>query len=129
MGKPSFKEPLIQTNDLLSIQVFSKSLSQEQAALFNIPNTGAGGSGGYLVDMDGNIEIPLVGQVKAAGLNRKQLSSFLGGKLSIYVKDPSVLVKFLSFKIEVLGEVRLPGAKKFKRIGLQLYRQSARQEI
>ncbi|HKB43735.1 MAG TPA: hypothetical protein VKC90_05075, partial [Chitinophagaceae bacterium] len=40
------KEPVIQPNDLLSIEVFSKSLNQDQAVIFNIPNgtvnTGAG---------------------------------------------------------------------------------------
>src|SRR4051812_47649773 len=55
LGTVAFKEPLIQPNDLLSIQVFSKSINQEQASLFNIPNTGTGSSNGYLVNMDGTI--------------------------------------------------------------------------
>src|SRR5690349_19115382 len=54
------KEPLIQPNDLLNIQVFSKTLNQEQASLFNIPN-GSGGdnSGGYQVNTRGTIDVPL----------------------------------------------------------------------
>lgn len=113
LGNVAFHEPVIQANDLISIQVFSKSLNQEQATLFNIPNTGAGSANGYLVNMDGTIEMPLVGYVKAAGLSRAQLSNLLVSKLSPYVKDPSVLIRFLQFRINVLGEVKAPGTYNF----------------
>jgi polysaccharide export outer membrane protein len=114
LSRSVYKEAVVQPNDLLNIVVFSKTLSQAQAGLFNIPNSGTGEENGYVVDIDGNIELPLVGTIRAAGLTRKQLSSFLTGKLSTFVKDPSVLVKFASFKVEVLGEVRTPGTKEFK---------------
>ena len=113
LGAVNFREPVIQANDLLSIQVFSKSINQEQAALFNIPNTGTGSANGYLVNMNGTIEIPLVGFVKAAGLTRMQLSNDLATKIAPYVKDPSVLIRFLQFKVSVLGEVKAPGSYNF----------------
>jgi polysaccharide export outer membrane protein len=113
LGTVTFKESLIQPNDLLSIQVFSKSINQEQASLFNIPNTGTGTSNGYLVNMDGTIEIPLVGFVKAAGLTRAQLGTDLATKIAPYVKDPSILIRFMQFKVSVLGEVKAPGSYNF----------------
>jgi polysaccharide export outer membrane protein len=108
-----FKEPTIQPNDLLSIQVYSKSLNQDQAALFNIPNTGTQAVNGYVVNMDGSIELPFVGNIRAAGLTRTQLSNLLGQKLTPYVKDPSVIVRFLQFRVNVMGEVRVPGSYNF----------------
>jgi polysaccharide export outer membrane protein len=105
-------DAIIQPNDLLSIQVFSKTLNQEQAALFNIPNAG---TTGYLVRADGNIEIPKIGIIKAIGLNRIQLADALEKRLSDsgFVKEPSVLVRFLQFKVNVIGEVKSPGSYNF----------------
>ncbi len=134
MGIVQFKDPLIQANDLLSIQVYSKSLNQEQAMLFNLPNTatggsssgGAGGGGGgasaggnaaasgYLVDMSGDVEVALIGKVKAAGLTRTQLNDVLIQKIAPYVKDPGIIVRFLQFRVNVLGEVKQPGTKNFQ---------------
>jgi polysaccharide biosynthesis/export protein len=117
MGAVQLKEPIIQSNDLLSIQVFSKSLNQDQAMLFNLPNTGGsagGSSSGYLVNMDGYLEVPLIGKVKAAGLNRTQLTELLVQKIAAYVKDPGVIVRFAQFRVNVLGEVKNPGTKLFQ---------------
>jgi polysaccharide export outer membrane protein len=113
LGTVNLKDAVIQPNDLLSIQVFSKSLNQDQAVLFNIPNTGTSVTSGYLVGTDGKIEMPVIGSIAASGLTRLELSNFLAVKLSPYVKDPSVLVRFLQFKVNVLGEVRTPGSYNF----------------
>lgn len=108
------KEPVIQNNDLLSIQVVSTSLNQDQTLPFNLPPSAAGENGGYLVSMSGNVEMPVIGTVKAAGLTQLQLQKVILDKLSPYVKDPSVIIHFLQFKINVLGEVKSPGTKKFE---------------
>jgi polysaccharide export outer membrane protein len=108
------KEPVIQNNDLLSIQVISTSLNQEQTLPFNLPASAAGVSSGYLVNMAGNIEMPVIGTVKAAGLTQVQLQKSIIEKLNPLVKDPSVVIHFLQFKVNVLGEVRTPGTQKFE---------------
>jgi polysaccharide export outer membrane protein len=61
----------------------------------------------------GNIEIPLLGNIKAAGLTIAQLQTILTDKLVTYVKDPVVKIKFSLFVINVLGEVKAPGTKTF----------------
>ena len=116
------KELSIQPGDLLSIVVYSKSLNQEQAAIFNIPNTGGttttsgagGGVQGYQVSSAGVIDVPIIGGIKASGLTREQLQNLLVQKLNPYIKDPSVLVRFLQININILGEVRAPGVHSFK---------------
>ncbi|GEO10461.1 polysaccharide biosynthesis/export family protein [Segetibacter aerophilus] len=125
------KETIIQPRDLLSIQVYSKTLNQEQAAIFNIfssssslaPSTAsagasstsgnAGASQGYEVSAFGNIEMPVIGTVKAAGLTKDQLQALLVEKISNYVKSPSIVVRFSNYSINILGEVRSPGSKRF----------------
>lgn len=122
IGIIPMKERVILVNDILNIQVVSKTLNQQEAALFNMPAAGisaspatsAGQSNvGYVVDLDGNIEFPIIGSVKAAGLTRQQLQDALVSKLAIYIKDPSVTIRALQFNVNMLGEVKSPGIKSF----------------
>lgn len=107
------KETTIQSNDLLSIQVFSRTLNQEQAAIFNLPSNNNNVTLGYQVSSAGTIEMPVIGNVKVAGFTKDQLQILLMKRLTDYVKNPSVLIRYLQFNINVLGEVRTPGTLKF----------------
>jgi polysaccharide export outer membrane protein len=117
------KAMVIHPFDMLSVQVFSKTLNQEQAAIFNILNTSSTSNqsgatqvnmaSGYQVSIVGTIEMPVIGSVKAAGLTKEQLQAILVEKLADYVKNPTVIVRFLQFDVNVLGEVRSPGTQKF----------------
>ena len=108
MGKAMYKDLDIQPNDVLQIEVFSKTLNQDQASIFNFS-----AKDGFLVDMQGMIDFPVLGSIKAAGMTRRQLTNNLTVKLEQYVKEPSVIVRFQQFKINVLGEVKGPGLKTF----------------
>ena len=68
---------------------------------------------GYLVDKDGNIEFPVLGYVKVAGLNVRQVKDLLVDliKSGNYIKEPIVTVDFLNFRITLLGEVASKGNK------------------
>lgn len=118
-------ERIIARGDRLDISFIVKD--QESAAFFNkhsmggIANaaaavTGGGaGAGGattpdYLVDVDGEVEIPVVGRVKLAGLTTQQAKQKLVGLVSPFLKEPLVEVSFNTFKITVLGEVKNPGS-------------------
>ena len=59
----------------------------------------------YLVDQDGNIELPVLGTIHAAGLTRLNLQDQVKDLLISggYINDPFVLVRFRSFKIFFLG--------------------------
>ncbi|MEP6746611.1 MAG: polysaccharide biosynthesis/export family protein [Bacteroidota bacterium] len=108
--------PVIKVDDVLGIQVFSKSMNQDQASIFNIPAGDANnGNQGYVVGSNGNIDMAVIGAVKAAGLTKEQLQTILREKISSYVKDPSVLIRFSDFKINVLGEVKMPGSHVFNK--------------
>lgn len=108
----------IQANDLLSITV--SSLNPNASALFNTPNnsyvTASSATGtnlqspGYLVNADGNIQFPVIGNVKVAGLSTSQLKDQLTKELldRKLLVDPVVVVRQLNFKVSVLGEVAHP---------------------
>lgn len=111
--------PTIQKNDMLSIIV--GSLNSEANEVFNAPNRYASATAsygnsasaaiqpfGYLVDSDGNIELPLVGKVKLEGLQTKVAADTLRARLLMYLKEPSVTIRNINFKVSVLGEVRTP---------------------
>lgn len=106
-------EPIIQKNDLLSIRVYSASLDPAVDELYNMRiQQGGGGSQqimGYLVDVAGYIEMPRIGKVKAEGLTKSQLETTVKERLSGELANPSVQVRFLNFRITVLGEVGAPG--------------------
>lgn len=109
------KDNTIKVNDILSIQITSKTLNQDQTLLFNtVPSGATSPNSGYMVGIDGNIDLPILGSIKAAGLTKDQLQSAITEKLLPYVKDPYVIVKFSQFNINVLGEVKAPGAHLFQ---------------
>jgi polysaccharide biosynthesis/export protein len=63
---------------------------------------------GYLVDANGNIELPLVGVVKVAGLTTIAAKDTIKSRVSKFLKETTVTVRFLNYKISVLGEVMRP---------------------
>lgn len=67
----------------------------------------------FQVDKDGNIDFPILGVIKAAGLTRIELAEKIKQDLvrQDYIKDPVVSVKLMSFKVTVLGEVKTPGVQ------------------
>ena len=111
----------IQKNDLLSIQVYSLSTKPEIDQYYNLPlgYTGAGisqgqgaSTGGFLVDGAGNIEHPRLGVFHAEGLTKQQLAAEFKKRLTQPVellKDPTVIIRFLNYKVTVIGEVAKPG--------------------
>ncbi len=100
---------VIEKGDQLSI--FVSSVNTELANTFNMPVTlgGTNSSGSYWVDDDGQITMTKIGLISVAGLSYKSLKDTLESKLKYYLKDPIVNVKFESFRISILGEVRTPG--------------------
>lgn len=122
--------PKIQPGDILAIPV--GSLSPLASSFFNpystMPvtsdnqQTGQNGNNsaglatpltqssapGYLVDASGNIEMPLIGSIKLAGLTTSQARDTLKNRLKYYLKEPTVNVRFLNYKISVMGEVLRP---------------------
>lgn len=111
-------EPVIQKNDILQITV--SSLNPQEAIIYNLPNantgsapagtSGAAAGTGFLVDQQGFIQYPVFGQVKAEGLTTKALTDTLRNQFNQrkLLLDPVVNVRFLNYRVTVLGEVAKP---------------------
>lgn len=111
-------EPLIKPNDLLSITV--SSINPEAAELFNVSNTNSSQSStisgttarvsGYLVDLDGYIRFPILGKIQAAGISKNELRDEITAQLANrkLLLEPIVEIRYLNFKVSVLGEVKNP---------------------
>lgn len=117
--------PVLKTGDLIIITV--NASTPELAEPFNLPlmpggegvkaysPTTASGAGGslqnYLIDVKGDINFPVLGKIRAAGMNKSQLESYISSKIyPAYIKEePIVTIRFANFKVSVLGEVNSPG--------------------
>ncbi|WP_241461391.1 polysaccharide biosynthesis/export family protein [Aquimarina macrocephali] len=64
----------------------------------------------YLINEEGNIDFPVLGELKIAGLTRIEAKKVIKEKLKIYINDPIVSVRLKNFKITVMGEVSEPGS-------------------
>ena len=64
---------------------------------------------GFLVDQFGNINFPLIGNVHLSGLTKAEAIALLQKKISIYIDDPVVNIRFMNYKVTILGEVNRPG--------------------
>lgn len=121
-------EAVIHRDDRLSITVSCKN--PELTLPFNIPgssnysigpdgnisttvptgNAADNANKGYLVDVNGEIDFPVLGKLKVEGRTRGQVTEMIKQRLidEDLIKDPIVMVNFLNFKITVLGEVGSP---------------------
>jgi polysaccharide export outer membrane protein len=61
--------------------------------------------GGYLVDVAGNITMPRIGEIRAEGLRKSELEDTIKARLNGLLTAPNVIVRFLNFRITVIGEV------------------------
>jgi len=69
------------------------------------------------VRMDGNISLPIIQEIKAAGLTPIQLKETLTMKLKEFIESPNVSVTVMeanSFKVFVSGQVRTPGVYRLR---------------
>jgi polysaccharide export outer membrane protein len=63
---------------------------------------------GYLIEKDGTMELPMIGDVYAVGKTLRQLEDEIQEISISYFKDPVVKVNILNFDIDILGEVKNP---------------------
>ena len=108
MGK---QERVIEYGDHINILITAEE--KDAVAYFNAQggaSTGIAATGsGYLVNSMGFIEFPIIGKIKVLGLTERQLKESLTSLIGKYVKDPLIDVRFNTFRITVLGEVKGPG--------------------
>lgn len=109
-------EPKLQADDLLSIVVSADN--PENTIPFNLPqiqgsldiNSTQNNIKTYLIDAHGEIDFPVIGKIKLAGLARSEANKKMVSLVSDYIKNPGINLHILNFKVSVLGEVNRPGS-------------------
>lgn len=115
----------IQPGDQLMIVVSGKDLdvvkpfNQNWSSSQMLQNVQAGGnlsptvapvSGPtYLVDNDGNIDMPIIGRLNTTGKTIEKFKDEVRAEVSRYIINPTVTMRNINFKVTVLGEVARPG--------------------
>jgi len=123
-GTVYYKQPIeyhIQNQDILYIRVvslnaevndlinsfsssnYSQNLFQNDVSLFLY---------GYSVNDSGFVDVPYIGKVQVMGLTLDSARDTIMAKVNHSIKNATVIVKLISFKYSVLGEVKRPGIYK-----------------
>jgi polysaccharide biosynthesis/export protein len=106
-------EKTIQPYDYLYIKIYS--LDEKTNSIFNGNNNYNSNTEllSYAVDDKGNLSIPFIGQINVKDLTINQAKEKIEKSLSVYLSNISVMVRFVSNKVTVLGDVRQPGEYPF----------------
>ena len=108
-------EPTLKPDDLLSIIISAET--PEVTVPFNLPaiqgnyevGNNQNGIKTYLIDNTGHIDFPVIGKIQLGGLTRAEAINKISLSVSEYIKDPSINLRILNYKVSVLGEVAKPG--------------------
>ena len=111
-------EAVVHRDDRLSITVSCKQPElalpfNAQNAAVKVSSTGEisasadGADKGYRVDVDGNIDFPMLGKINVEGRTLAEVTQIIKNGIieGNYIKNPLVAVDFLNFKYTVLGAV------------------------
>lgn len=114
-------ETVVDRNNILTkykvddvVSIFVSTLDAEASIPFNLFRSAAGGGlpseqVDYIVDTEGEIDFPVIGKLKIAGLSPNELRALLQEKLSPYIKDPIINIRLRNFTVTLLGAVNRPG--------------------
>ena len=122
--KAEYAPPIIKVDDILTVIV--GTIDPENTVAINLGNVPVASTGtslgatsltslsqqtssGYLVDKDGFIIIPILGKIKVSGYTTTQATDTIKKIALNYYKDPTVIVRYANFKVNVTGEVLKPG--------------------
>lgn len=112
----------IQKGDRLSINISSKNpelavpfnegtgsyqINNQGTVESNRTNTTSTVGKGYLVNQNGYIDFPILGEIPVAGLTLENIKEYIQNKLieNKYISDPMIKIELLNLKINVMGEV------------------------
>ncbi len=106
----------LQTGDLLAITIKSKDLSAD--AIYNLGGAGGGmvmaNEGNlyvrsYMVDENGKVTLPILGDIEVVNKTMNEAKIIIQTQLDNYLKEATIDIKLVNFRVAVYGEVSRPG--------------------
>jgi len=116
MEVPGYK---VQPRDVLYVSVkaqtpegtLTEMLNDRTSANMNyISNEGSAYMVGYSIDPEGNVTLPLAGDMYVEGMTVYEIRDLFQEKIDSLFRHAYVEVRLMSFKFTVIGEVRTPGS-------------------
>jgi polysaccharide export outer membrane protein len=115
----AYIQPKIQVDDILTIIISTvdpnatQSINLGNIAVNSVSNSSSNTIplptvSGYLVNKDGNVELPILGEIHLTGLTTEEARKLIKTKAGVFYNDPSVVVRYANFKVTVTGEVARP---------------------
>ncbi len=105
----------IQKNDILYVKVLNPDrnnfalFNQESSSVNRLQNEVSLYLEGYKVDEHGEIAMPVIGKVKVSGMTIQEIQDKIQKLVDGYLNNSTVIVKLISFKITLIGEISRPG--------------------
>jgi polysaccharide export outer membrane protein len=117
-GKSNFSPNYcLAKEDMLYIDIMA--IDDETARMFSAKDTRYSTTetsiylNGYVIDKNGEINLPVVGKIKIEGLTVEQAQTAIQEKVDQYIQGAVVSCKMLNYKVSILGEVNRPGTYTF----------------
>jgi polysaccharide biosynthesis/export protein len=117
--------PDIKIKPFDNLYISIKTLDEEVNRIFNPSNTGGTGYSagtssnygdptsqyinGYRVSQDSTITLPILGKINFGGLSLEEAKESLRIRAEEFLREPTVDVKFLNYRVNLSGEIRTPG--------------------
>lgn len=102
-------------DDIISVRIkmedskISQGYNLEGANIVNQGAPGANYLNSYTINDSGLIVIPIIGEVKVAGMTVSEAQKTIQKEVDEYLKRATAIVHLVNFKVSVLGEVNRPG--------------------
>lgn len=120
--------------DVIYVKILSNN--KEMSELFNPSDMNFTPYGGYSsaisylkgfkINDSGNVSLPIMRSVAVAGLTMDEAEQKIQKKVNEYLNNTTVMVRLLSFTINIMGEVNSPGAKEIYKDKLNILEALAR---
>jgi polysaccharide export outer membrane protein len=117
----NYEESTIQSDDILYVAIYSVDASTPVTSnvVSVIPGVNPNSiptidnqliTSGYTIDKTGNVTLPIIGSLHIEGLTIPEARDKITEVAAKFYKAPTVIVRYLNFKITILGEVNHPGS-------------------
>ena len=113
ISNANYNNESISANDILNLSVTALDMSTvigfQKIKMINSQKEDQALLEGYTVNHKGEINLPLLGNIKVSELTTSQAEEVIQNQLSKSIIDPIVNIRLLNYKVTILGEVNQPG--------------------
>lgn len=97
----------IKTNDKLTVSIWGHD-DLSVGSVFGIYNSNEIYGKWVLVDQEGKVLLPQIGQIRIEGFTTNQIADLLKTRYSEFIQNPIIVVKVLNKKVSLLGAIKNP---------------------